>query len=72
MPSPALLQAISRLDQAVSRAEAELKAHLAALPNPDEGGGDRALTLKAIAELDGILAELGKAEPAEADRAAHG
>jgi len=61
MPSPALLQAISRLDQAVSRAEAELKAHLAALPAPNEVQADPALTRKAIAELDSILAELGGA-----------
>lgn len=59
MPSPALLQAISRLDQAVSRAEAELKAHLAALPSDNEGHADRELTRRAIAELDSILADLG-------------
>lgn len=55
MPSPDLLKAISRLDQAVSRAESSLDAAQATLGENKQ----RDKTVKqTIAELDDIIASL--------------
>lgn len=54
MPSPELLRAISRLDQAVTRAEAGLEARAAA--SPPENDMQKAAIAQAIAELDELVA----------------
>tara|TARA_R110000782_G_scaffold78293_3_gene155879 strand:+ start:67756 stop:67944 length:189 start_codon:yes stop_codon:yes gene_type:complete len=58
MPSADLLQAISRLDQAVSRAEANMSA--ARMGKPDKDDIRNAVVREAIAELDGIIGALRK------------
>ena len=57
MPSPNLLNAISRLDQAVSRAEASLDAALADMNGRKDD--HEAVIKRAITELDTIIATLG-------------
>ncbi len=56
MPIPALLQAISRLDQAVARAEAALQSARTNPASPDDGRQER--VKQAIAELDGLIESL--------------
>ena len=57
MPSPNLLNAISRLDQAVSRAEASLDIALAEMSGRKDD--HEAVIKRAITELDTIIATLG-------------
>lgn len=54
MPSPALLQAVARLDDAVSRAEATLES-LGSMTRESPRPGDAAIR-EAIAELDNLIA----------------
>lgn len=57
MPTPALLQAISRLDQAVIRAEAAAEAHP---PAQEETAGVRSEAVtRALAELDDLIESIG-------------
>ncbi|MGD9810702.1 MAG: hypothetical protein AB7U35_05100 [Sphingobium sp.] len=57
MPTPTLLQALSRLDQAISRTESALANR------KEETGGesspDSAAIRAAIAEIDGLIESLG-------------
>lgn len=56
MPTPALLQAISRLDQAVTRAEAALK-RVEEIKAKQQDARD-ALVRRAMGELDGLISKL--------------
>jgi len=58
MPSADLLQAISRLDQAVSRAEANMSA--ARMGSPARDDMRNTVVREAIAELDSIIGALRK------------
>ena len=56
MPSPALLQAVARLDDAVSRAEATLES-LGSMTRESPRPGDAAIR-EAIAELHNLIASV--------------
>ncbi len=58
MPTPALLHAISRLDQAISRAETALGRAQAA--DATRHQARETLVRQAIGELDGLIAALGE------------
>lgn len=57
MPSPTLLQAMDRLDQAVSHAEAALARRIA--EGHKTSSAKDAAVREALAELDALIASLG-------------